>query len=129
MERIPTELIYVLVFLGLVVFNFVVQQMARRRQQEAAGQEAQPEEPPVPEDEPLEDLWGRSPAPAPEPVRAPVVVPRPVRSPGAAQAPTQRPRHPVRVLLQSKRDLRRAAVLMTVLGPCRAQEPPEQRTR
>lgn len=131
MERIPTELIYVLVFLGLIVFNFVIQQMARRRQQEAAGQEgqeAQPYEPPAAEDEPLEDLWGRAPAPAPEPVTAPAAVPRPMRSAGVAQAPAQRRPHPVRELLQSRRDLRRAAVLMTVLGPCRAQEPPEQRT-
>jgi hypothetical protein len=35
--------------------------------------------------------------------------------------------HPVRALLKDKRDLRRAVILMMVLGPCRAQDPPEGR--
>jgi hypothetical protein len=33
----------------------------------------------------------------------------------------------VRALLKDKRDLRRAVILMMVLGPCRAQDPPERR--
>jgi hypothetical protein len=32
----------------------------------------------------------------------------------------------VRALLKGKRDLRRAVVLAMVLGPCRAQQPPER---
>lgn len=123
MERIPTELVYILIFLGIIIFNYVMQQAARRRQQEEAEQAAQAEPPPA-EDEPLEDIWGRSRAPVPEP--APVFVPRPAQPAPRAAPPvtTQRRRHPIRELLKSKRDLRRAAVLVTVLGPCRAQEPP-----
>jgi hypothetical protein len=33
----------------------------------------------------------------------------------------------VRALLKERHDLRRAVILSMVLGPCRAQEPPEQR--
>jgi hypothetical protein len=35
--------------------------------------------------------------------------------------------HPVRALLKDNHDLRRAVILMMVLGPCRAQDPPERR--
>jgi hypothetical protein len=123
MDRFPVEIIYVLVFLGFVLFN-VLTQMARRRQQSEA-QAGEPrdaaDEPPSPAaDEPLEDIWGRVPPPAP------VTVPPPVAAPHAAPALPRRV-HPVRALLKDKRDLRRAVVLMMVLGPCRSQEPPERR--
>ncbi len=42
------------------------------------------------------------------------------------EPPAPRRLHPVRALLQDRRDLRRAVVLRMVLGPCRAQEPPER---
>ncbi|HEX6318219.1 MAG TPA: hypothetical protein VFZ84_05040 [Burkholderiales bacterium] len=117
MERFPVELLYVLAIVGFFLFNMLAQRAARRRQQ--AEQAAQPE--PVAE-ETLEDVWGRTPAPPPAP--APVVLAPPPPPPVRA-AP--RRMHPVRALLNDPRDLRRAVVLMMVLGPCRAQEPPEQR--
>ncbi|HEX6298093.1 MAG TPA: hypothetical protein VFZ74_16100 [Burkholderiales bacterium] len=122
MDRFPVEIIYVLVFLGFVLFN-VLTQMARRRQQSEAqaGERDAADEPPSPAaDEPLEDIWGRVPPPAP------VTVPPPVAAPHAAPALPRRV-HPVRALLKDKRDLRRAVILMMVLGPCRSQEPPEGR--
>jgi hypothetical protein len=129
MERFPTELLYVLAFLAIIVFNFITQRAARRRQQqEQAEQALAPEPAPVKqapvEQAPLEDIWGRSAAAAPAPVA--VVAPRP--APPAARAEPRLPRriHPARALLKDKRDLRRAVVLMMVLGPCRAQEPPER---
>jgi hypothetical protein len=122
MERIPTELLYLLVFFAIIVLNVIARQAARRRQQQEQAE--QPTVPaPVPaEDAPLEDIWGRSPAPAPMPVAEVRTAPPP------AAAQPQRPRriHPVRDLLKGRRDLRRAVVLMMVLGPCRAQEPPER---
>jgi hypothetical protein len=124
MERFPVELLYVLAFVGFILFNYIAQRAARRRREEEAAQ-APPEPPPAP-DEPLEDIWGRPPAPAPKPpvILAARSAPPPVR----AQPPRPRREHPVRALLKDKRDLRRAVVLMMVLGPCRAQEPPD-RTR
>jgi len=127
MERIPVELIYVLVFLGIVLFNFVMQQAARRRQQQE--QAAEPlEEPPPEEDEIPEDIWGR---PPPPPV---IASPAPVAPPARVSytetrhpQPQARRLHPVRALLKERHDLRRAVILSMVLGPCRAQEPPEQR--
>ena len=119
MERFPVELLYALAIVGFFLFNMLAQRAARRRQQEEqAAQPAQPE--PVAE-EPLEDVWGRTPAPAPAP--APVVL-APPPPPPARAAP--RRMHPVRALLNHPRDLRRAVVLTMVLGPCRAQEPPER---
>jgi hypothetical protein len=124
MERIPTELLYVLAFLAIILFNFIAQRAARRRQQQEQAEEPAPPEPAPAEDAPLEDIWGRTAAPAP--ASAPVVAPRP--APAAVRAEPPRPRrlHPARALLKDKRDLRRAVVLMMVLGPCRAQEPPER---
>ena len=122
MERVPTELLYLLVFFAIIVLNVIARQAARRRQQQE-----QAEPPPVPapapaEDAPLEDIWGRSPAPAPMPVAA-----APTAPPAAAvRRQSARRIHPVRALLKERRDLRRAVVLTMVLGPCRAQEPPER---
>jgi predicted lipid-binding transport protein (Tim44 family) len=132
MERFPVELIYVLVFLGIVVFNFMRQLAARRRQQEEEAQ-AKAAAPAPAEEQPLEDLWGRTPAPAvpaaAAAAAAAVIVTRPAPPAIRAEPPaTPRRLHPVRALLQDRRDLRRAVILMMVLGPCRAQEPPE-RTR
>ena len=124
MERFPVELLYVLAFVGIVLFNYVMQRAARRRQQEeeAQAQAAPQPPPPAPEDELAEDVWGRTPAPVP----APMFVPRPAPPPVRAEPPAQRRLHPARALLKDKRDLRRAVILMMVLGPCRSQEPPER---
>jgi hypothetical protein len=125
MERFPVELIYVLVFLGIVLFNFMRQLAARRRQQEEEAQ-AKTAAPAPAEEQALEDIWGRTPAPA-APAAA-VIATRPAPPAIRAEPPAPRRLHPVRALLQDRRDLRRAVILMMVLGPCRAQEPPE-RTR
>jgi|SRR5918999_366226 hypothetical protein len=124
MERFPVELLYVLAFLGIILFNYLAQRAARRRQQQEKNRAAlSPVAPAAPsiEEELPEDVWGRSATRPPSPP-APVLVPRPAPPP-----PAPRRLHPVRTLLKDKRDLRRAVVLTMVLGPCRAQEPPEPR--
>jgi len=118
MERFPVELLYVLVFVGIVLFNFVMQRAARRREQAQAAQ-AQAEPTPVAE-APLEDIWGRTPARAAEPAPMAVAPSAPLRVDAAPPVP--RRRHPVRALLEDKRDLRRAVILTMVLEPCRAQQ-------
>jgi hypothetical protein len=123
MERFPVELLYVLAFVGFILFNYMIQKAARRRRQEEQTQEAEKEAAPPP-DEPLDDIWGRTRAPVPAP--APVLAPRAAPLPVPAAPPAPRRAHPVRALLKDKRDLRRAVILMMVLGPCRAQEPPER---
>ncbi|MGQ0544205.1 MAG: hypothetical protein ACT4P3_02590 [Betaproteobacteria bacterium] len=95
---------------------------ARRRRQEEQPPAGEQGAAPPPAEEPLEDIWGRTPAPAP------VAAVRPAPAPVAtAEPPAPRRLHPVRALLQRPRDLRRAVVLMMVLGPCRSLEPPERR--
>jgi hypothetical protein len=129
MERFPVELLYVLGFIAIVLFNFIAQRAARRRQQEGEAQAPLPparEEPledELPKEELPEDYWGRTPTPPPP---AAVLAPRPAPPPVLAPPPRPRRVHPVRALLKDRRDLRRAVVLMMVLGPCRAQEPPER---
>ena len=117
MERFPVELLFVLGFLALVLFNYLAQRAARRREQQEKAQTAVAPAPPSVEKELPEELWGRTAAPPPPP--APVLVSR------SAPPPAPRRLHPVRALLNDKRDLRRAVVLMMVLGPCRGQETPE----
>jgi hypothetical protein len=121
MERFPVELLYVLGFIAIVLFNYFARRAARRRQEE---EQAQAQAAPPVEEELLEDVWGRTPTPAP--ALASVAAPRPAPLPIAAQPPAPRRTHPVRALLHDKRDLRRAVVLMMVLGPCRSQQPPER---
>lgn len=123
MKGFPVELLFVLAFIGIVLFNYLMQRAAQRRQQEEAAAQPQPQPQPLPEpEEPLEDYWGRTPVPAP----AAVVVPRPAPQAVQAEPPAPRRAHPLHVLLRDRRALRRAIILMTVLGPCRAQEPPER---
>ncbi len=126
MERFPVELLYVLGFIAFVLFNYIAQRAARRRQQEEKAQ-AQPAERTAPpaKVELLEDIWGRTPTPAPvpAPMRAAHAVEQPVR---VAEPPEPVRRHLVRALLGTRRELRRAVVLMMVLGPCRSQQPPER---
>jgi hypothetical protein len=98
----------------------VMQQAARRRQAEEQAQAAQQPAPLPLEDQPLEDVWGRAPAAVPAPP------PLAVQPPRRSEAPAPLGLHPARALLKDRRDLRRAVVLMMVLGPCRAQEPLER---
>lgn len=132
MERLPVELLYVLAFVGFMLFNFFAQRAARRRQQEEAAQAPAEPPPPSADDALLEDVWGRTPAPAapappaPAPVLPAALAPRPVLPVPRAPAPPPR-LHPTRALLKDRRDLRTAVVLTMVLGPCRAQEPPDAR--
>jgi hypothetical protein len=123
MDRLPVELLYMLAIAGFVLFNFFLQKAQRRQQEEAAAGEAaqpQPAEAESLEDEPPQDYWGRGPA-LPQVAPAP-----PVHRARAVEVPRPRRRHPVRALLSDPRDLRRAVVLTMVLGPCRAQEPPDR---
>jgi hypothetical protein len=154
-------LIYVLIFIGIMAFNYFLQQSARRRRQEEqaqeqAQQEALQQEGGPASDEPLPDVWGRKPSAPDEELpevwkrkpsaqdealpdfwgrKAPASVARAVPAMSAerghrtgAPAFVQPPRRaPSGALFGSRRDLRRAIVLMTVLGPCRAEDPPAER--
>jgi len=121
MPKSGSELLFLgLIIAGFMLFSYVAQQLAKkaREQQEAAEGSAPP-----PEDEPLEDIWGRTPAPPPA---APVAVAHPVPAPHD-RPPVPSPRRSAARLFRTRKDLRHAIVLMTVLGPCRALDPHERR--
>jgi hypothetical protein len=126
MERFPVELIYVLVFLGIVLFNYMMQQAARRRRQEQEAQAAARGGPPPAQKELPEHIWRRTlhsalPAVAGhvEPAHRAAAI---TAAPAAAARRTAR-----RALFRSKGDLRHAMVVITVLGPCRALDPNDRR--
>ncbi len=115
-------LIIALIIAGFMLFNHLAQRAARRmrEQQEAAEREAAAHATAAPgEEEELEDIWGRPAAPPPAPLET---APAPRVEPVAPPPPPAAHR-----LFRTPQDLRHAVIAMTVLGPCRAQEPPEQR--
>jgi hypothetical protein len=125
MQGFPVELlVYALIFAGIVVFNYLVQRLARRAQQRMPSPTL-----PMPEDEeaeqPPDTAWGRRPEAEalPEEVAAARRA-APARRPAAARTEQRRQ---TRVLFRTRDDVRRAIVAMTVLGPCRALEPPDRR--
>jgi hypothetical protein len=128
MPKSGSELLFLgLIIAGFMLFNYLSQRLAKkaREQQEAAEASAPP-----PEDEPLEDIWARAPAPPPAapapPLAAPAPIARTVPAPHATPPAPSR-RRPAARLFRTRKDLRHAIVLMTVLGPCRALEPHERR--
>ncbi len=126
MNSLPPELLYLLVFGAFVLFQFLLKRFAKRRQSEAPQEVPLSQEEPIPQnEEPLPEIWGRPPA-----IRAvaPVLAERVARSQAlVASATIARRRSAARSLLGTKLDLRRTIVIMTILGPCRAQEPPDNR--
>lgn len=119
-------LIYGLVIAGFLLFNYFMQRMSQRAQEQERAQ-AREAASPQPEDEPLEDIWSRSRASVaapPEPMPVDALAPAP-----DAEAPADAPRKAhrsaaARRLFRTRQDLRRGVVIMTVLGPCRALDPP-----
>ncbi len=127
----PDMLIYILVIAGILIFNYLAQRAAAKRQQEEPASGEPPAQP-----DPFEEIFGRKgsipagelpPESLPALVRvyeappAPVPVAEARRVAVSAAAP--RRRSAARALLQGKGNLQRAVVVMTVLGPCRAMEP------
>ena len=100
-----------ILFLVVVLFNLIGTLLQRRKRKERAGEVE--ERPPAPAGLPPRVVVTR---PRPEP--APPPPPAPRRSLATA-GPVRRRR---RLDLKRPGSLRRAVVLMTVLGPCRALE-------
>jgi hypothetical protein len=112
MERFPTELIYVLIFAAIVLFQYAMKRFAPQEQPESAQdeqfardeEETQPAPMPVPAAGVAVGHFGRSAAPSVSPALS-------------------RRRFSRRSLLGSRREVQNAIVIATILGPCRAYEP------
>ena len=121
MKGLPVELLFILFFGAIVLFNFLKQRAARRNPPEAAQDE------PPPDDIP-EELWGRAPL-APGAFAGPAATLAPLRRAATPAASAVRPRRRFarRTLLGARRDVQDAFVVATILGRCRADEPHEVR--
>jgi hypothetical protein len=122
-QNIPPELIYILLFAGVALFQYLIKRFAKRPAPDAFEEKPLPQAEPIREDAPLPEIWGRPPV---VPAAAPVLAPR-VAQALAIPAPIPRNRSAARTLLGTKLDLQRTIAIMTILGPCRAQEPSDSR--
>ena len=125
MKNLPEELIYVLVFGAILLFQYLMKRFGPQQQPDEAPQEAPlPQEKPTAQEEFLPDIWGRAPA---VPAVSPVAAASDIRfgrsgAPGASTALAQR-RFSRKALMGNRRDVQNAIVIATILGPCRAYEP------
>lgn len=109
------EAIYVLILFALLWLASLVVEQLRRRLRINYEQEQTAQPPPPITREILRPLSPSSEERARESSRP---APR-------LAAPEQGPRAPLQAALSNRRNLRRAIVLMTILGPCRANAPHE----
>lgn len=121
MKGFPAELIFVLIFVGIYLAQYVLKRRRSQTPQEPA-QDAGTAPPPTdlsPDVAALEQVipiaWGSSRAPA-----------APLGRPEAPAARRARPprRYSRQSLMGTRRDVQNAVVIATILGPCRALEPP-----
>jgi hypothetical protein len=117
MNGFPTELLFALVLAGVMFVQHLMKRSGHWPQSDDEAQAA-----PVTEVAPGEQ------DPLPCAPRASLPDLPAIPEAGAARAKAKaRQRMTVRALLDDGQDLQRAVVGMTVLGPCRALEPPERR--
>lgn len=114
MQDIPfTQILVLLAFILYPLINWLLQRMQRRFESQA------PRQPPA---QPAPRTFAK-----PPPVE--IIVPAGPPAPSLRQSENllSRRNQPRRSLFRSRRDLRRAIILMTVLGPCRANDTPDDR--
>mgnify|MGYP006919730950 CR=1 FL=1 len=119
MKSFPPELIYVLIFVAIALFQFMVKKLGQQVQQE-------PQEP-----MPDEDLSGY-PEEVTEIAAASSVSNAAVGHFGRTEVPkasSARPRSRFsrRSLMGTRREVRNAVVIASIIGPCRAFEPHDDR--
>jgi len=137
MKGLPAELFFALIFVGVILYQFLMRQRAARAEQaRQAERQSRPQAvEPQPEDENFLD-FGRLEQPAPvdwtpPPVQLESIGPQMGRpwSPApavavAAAAAGPRRRFSRQALLGSRRDLQDAMVIAVILGRCRGMDPP-----
>ncbi len=106
-------ILILLIFIAIPLLNYVLERMRRRMEQ------AKPKQP-------TPDMGMRRPAAPPSrgPASAGPREPSPQAS-SIVPVTSSRRRWSRQMLFRTKRDMRRTIVAMTILGPCRANDPPE----
>lgn len=126
MKNLPQELVFILLLAAIMVYQLVMRHRRQQRREEPA-----PTAPPASEPDVDDTFWGRSPATAHAPPEDATTVPtypretppHERRAPAAAASARGRASIAKR-LFTGRKSLRDAIVVMAVLGPCRAQDPP-----
>jgi hypothetical protein len=111
------QMLIILLIFGFLLFSMLVEWLKRRQRQ--ASREIRPTVPPAPV---------RAPMPVPPRAvgaRRPRAESRGTPQPLDAAPPGRSPR--AYAYIRNRREVRRGIVLMTILGPCRALEPPYPR--
>ena len=126
MNSVPAELLYALIIAAILLVEYLMKRFGGRSQPDDALQEAPIPEEQLPEREAsVPGNWGRVPEVPAVSLAAAEWAAR-LEAP-AASAAIARQRSAARLQLNGGQDLRRAIIGMTLLGPCRAHEPPENR--
>lgn len=112
MKNLPEELIYVLIFAAIVLFQYLMKRFGPQQQPQSAQEEPVPE---IPEQEQA------------TPETSSVSIASDIRfgrfgAPSASAALPQR-RFSRKALMGNRREVQNAIVIATILGPCRAYEP------
>lgn len=124
MKSFPPELIYVLIFAAIMLFQFMMKKLERKARQEQEGQPAQQDS--IPEEyvartyeEPAETAAPSAPPSVPK-----LAARHFVRTDATKAAPPlSRRRFSRGSLMGNRRDVQNAMVIAAILGPCRAFEP------
>lgn len=120
----PAELIYALVFAAILLLQYVMKRFGLLPTPDAEPQQAPPPQETAGHEAPQADRPGSapsSPAASPAPPGRAALLGAPAATAATSTA------GPASQLLGSRQDLRRAVLSMTVLGPCRALERPDDR--
>jgi len=108
MKNLPEELIYVLIFGAILLFQYLMRRFGQQQQQQSPQEEPDPELPEQAVSTASDIGFGRSEVPS-------------------ASPPLPRRRFSRQALMGSRRDVQSAIVIATILGPCRAYEPHDVR--
>jgi hypothetical protein len=106
----------ILVMVAFVILINLITHVLRRRRERDAPRRIEPEAPQIPP---------RAPRLPPLVVESRRALERPHGAPLPRAVPPSAARRRARSLVGSLREVRRGIILMTILGPCRALEPPD----
>ena len=122
MKSFPPELIYVLIFVAIMLFQFMMKKLGQKVQQEQQEQQEF-----MPDEDLLEYPEEVTQTAAVPSIPKPVVGTFGLAAAPKAVLPLARRRFSRRSLMGTRREVQNAVVIATVLGPCRAFEPHDVR--
>ena len=115
MHGFPTELIYVLIFAAILLFQYMMKRLGQQEPQESAQDERLPQIPEEVKETPAASVSRASVDPLGRP-----------EAQGVSPRLTRR-RYSRRLLMGTRREVQNAIVIATIVGPCRAFEPHDVR--